>query len=155
MGNNPQDPSPSSKYNNNTNGNRQEFAMTVDERIAIATQGTMSNGSEWYVDSAASYHYCHSKSIMYKFEKADIQVKVGDGTLVDIEYIGRIDIEVKDQDGNLHKLKLSNVRYSDRLASNLLSVRHAVGTCEDLEVTFSSTSVSIKDREGKLFSWAN
>ncbi|KAK9341810.1 hypothetical protein V1522DRAFT_395807, partial [Lipomyces starkeyi] len=149
-GNNPQGPSSSSKYKNNTQGNRHEYAMTIDERIAMVTQDQLSNGSEWYVDSAASYHYCHNKSIMYELEKADIQVKVGDGTLVNIEYIGRVDIEVEDQYGNPHILKLSNVRYSDRLASNLLSVRRAVGTCKDLEVAFSSTSASIRDREGKV-----
>ncbi|KAK9249815.1 hypothetical protein V1507DRAFT_438656 [Lipomyces tetrasporus] len=84
------------------------------------------DSSKWYLDSAASHHYCNDKRIMYDLQPTNIDVQVGDGSSVNIQYLGRVDLEVTDQNGDTHVLKLSNVRYSNRFASNLLSVRQAL-----------------------------
>ncbi|KAK9489027.1 hypothetical protein V1508DRAFT_443054 [Lipomyces doorenjongii] len=57
-----------------------EHALNLVEHRPAPTQETTVPDSRWYVDSAASYHYCNTKSVMYDLEPVDLQVQVATET---------------------------------------------------------------------------
>jgi len=85
------------------------------------------NSNDWCLDSGASEHMCNDKNLFetLKEEQAAGKIKIGDGTLLDIEGTGTVKLYVWNG-SEFIKTYLSDVVYVPKLKVNLFSVGHTL-----------------------------
>ena len=76
----------------------------------------------WLLDSGASNHMTSDRTGMYDYAESDKYVRIGDGSNMKVEGIGKLDIQVVDSTGKERTVTLKNVRYVPGLTYNLLSL---------------------------------
>src|SRR5210317_481980 len=116
--------------NNNNDNNKNSAAMTsveVDTNEAVAFVATdislnCNDCERWLLDSGASNHMTNNKSGLYDYSESNKQVKIGDGSHMNVEGIGKLDILVVDATGKERTVTLMNVRFVPGLTYNLLSL---------------------------------
>ncbi|KAL4710557.1 hypothetical protein ACJJTC_008959, partial [Scirpophaga incertulas] len=106
-------------------GSGNAFMITADEEATAMVAST----SEWLLDSGASEHMCHDRSLFTDFsENINIsrKVKIGDGSTLNILGLGTVEVEAWNGKCWINT-RLTNVLYVPSLKVNLFSV----GKCLD------------------------
>ena len=104
----------------------------------------------WVIDSGASRHMTRQKELLHdytEFKEPEL-VSLGDGRTVNAEGVGTVKLSMTFKVSEPKMAKLCHVLYVPKLASNLFSVRAAVGKCN--VVKFGSARCWIRDECGKL-----
>lgn len=117
------------------------FAVSVDQ----GSQSHSAMAGDWYLDSAASTHYCNSKSHFgpdYAKFTVPIPVTLGDGRCVRAMGSGSVNIHMN-IDGNIRSHLFKTMWYVPELQLNLLSVPNM--TRDGLTVAFSGHFGTISD----------
>jgi transposase InsO family protein len=100
-----------------TNGGEERYSFLTLYDQAGAPRG------KFIVDSGASSHVCIHKDMFTSMEKRNDLMMVANGEKVKIEGVGTVELQVKNDRGELIKMNLDNVSYVPNLAANLWSVR--------------------------------
>lgn len=74
-----------------------------------------------FLDAGKSRHMSNDLYLLTEIRTVDKALEMGEGTLVDIEYVGTIPSEVT-MDGRRHTIQVAEVTYVPDLKNNLLSV---------------------------------
>jgi transposase InsO family protein len=107
------------------------------------------NGSNWYVDSGATWHYCRERDLFDKLTPVEGQsVSLGDGHRVPILGQGNISARVPISATDSEVGLFTNVQYAPDLTANLLSVPAMVAV--GLSVTFSGRVCTIRNQRNKV-----
>ena len=88
----------------------------------IEHQDPQSSGMDWYVDSAATKHFCKDAQSFGTLESYSIPIEVANGEMVRSTGIGSLALPLKTSDNDVGTLGLAKVIYAPELNANLLSV---------------------------------
>jgi transposase InsO family protein len=125
---------------------------TPSQSVTLHSHGVKSVGapdSDWYVDSAATYHYCRHRDWFDSFTPLEGEsVSLGDGRRVPILGQGDISARVPISATGSAEGLLSNVQYVPDLTANLLSV--PAMTAVGLSVTFQGRLCIIRNKSKKI-----
>jgi gag-polypeptide of LTR copia-type/Domain of unknown function (DUF4219) len=78
--------------------------------------------TDWYIDSAATKHFCKDSQAFETLGTCDIPINVANGETVRSSGIGSLTLTLKTQEGDTEDFKLSKAIYAPELNANLLSV---------------------------------
>ncbi|KAI2796685.1 hypothetical protein BLOT_015699 [Blomia tropicalis] len=103
------------KRNNKSNN----FASTVTEPVVNCSMNASNKtDNEWYVDSAASFHYTGNIEKLRQLRETDSKVMTANGEISRVTMMGKTTIGSKHGDD----INLNDVRYVPGFRNNLLSV---------------------------------
>ena len=130
-------------YRNNRNKTQFDSESSDDECIALVSE-ISENKNTRTLDSAASRHMCNDRR---KFQgmtrlNEEVQIKVGDGSIVKAKYEGTVKLRIK-AINQVRKFKLKKVLFVPDLKYNLLSVSQASESGKSIQ--FDKNGAQIKD----------
>ena len=125
---------------NNSKGEHTNIAEGGDAALISCTEST----NEWFIDSAATKHMTHNKSLLMNYTqyKTPTDIYLGDNTAIKALGEGMVKLPM----GTDFHLELHKVLYVPKLAKNLLSVPAMVSM--GAEVKFNNEEC-IVSKEGK------
>ena len=108
---------------------------------------------EWIVDSGATSHVCHDRSLFTELQNLEkpLDIILGDGRTLNATGCGSV-IVMLESDSLKRKCKFYDVLYVPELTYNLLSVSKAVD--KGISFTFNESECVIKDSNQKLITIA-
>ncbi|KAF7835230.1 uncharacterized protein G2W53_010089 [Senna tora] len=128
---------------------RQEIQKAKEERVNVAYLGDFTGNistklntrNEWIIDTGASNHICHNKSLMQNVRKLDkpINIHLPNGTNILVKETGTV---------NIGSLQLKDVFYIPSFHYNLVSVNQLTKT-NSANVFFDHNSYLIQDLKTK------
>ena len=77
---------------------------------------------EWICDSGATHHITNDPMMMYNVKKSGDSVRIGDGEMLKISWIGDIDFNIRNDDDSNTKITLKDVSYIPGFWCNLFSL---------------------------------
>ena len=98
----------------------------------------------WLGDTGASCHMCNDDTHMYDYKLIKSEVQVGNGNLVNAEKIGKLKVNVKQQNGTHKCITIEDCKYVPGLTTNLFSILKALSNKWDI----SNNGVKIKLKKG-------
>ena len=115
-----------------------------DECIALVSEVSEEIKKKWTLDSAASRHMCNDRKQFQKMKRLEeeVQVKVGDDSLVKAKYEGTVKLRIK-AINQVRKFKLNKVLFVPDLKYNVLSVSQA--SLSGKSIQFDKDGAQIKD----------
>jgi hypothetical protein len=125
-------------------------SVTAKKSVTLHSGGAR-GGSEtdWYVDSAASFHYCRHRDWFDTFNPLEGEsVSLGDGHRIPIVGQGDISAHVPVSSTASAKGLFTNVQYAPALAANLLSVSAMAE--RGLSATFLGRVCTIRNQRNKV-----
>ena len=66
---------------------------------------------EWICDSGATHHITNDPKMMYNLKKRGDSVRIGDGEMLKISWVGDIDFNIRNDDDSNTKITLKDVSY--------------------------------------------
>lgn len=125
------------------NVNKKNPKTNTDNSKALLTALSANiSSTSWYIDSGATGHMCHDRSVMSDFvSDKTLEVKVANGDKLLTAGQGTVRVQMKN--GNVKTI--SNVYFVPNLTANLLSVSEMVR--KGFKVVFSSSICQIYDGE--------
>jgi len=118
------------------------------------------HSDSWIIDSGATQHMCNNvEAFREKSKLAEIiKIQVGDGRIINSEYIGSVSLKLNLPGNKVSNCKLRNVLFVPELAHNLISVSqasmsgNAVKFSDDkCEITNEQKLVAVGSKVGKLY----
>ena len=98
----------------------------LQELVCLAEK-TNNEEQFWIGDSGASHHMTNSNIWMFNMRKAtDESVQIGDGTKLDVKYVGDVIGHVIQDDGSTFLATIRNVSYMPDIICNLYSTTTAI-----------------------------
>lgn len=111
-------------YNPDQSPSDKPHALTVDTEASSNNKRNCS----WFADSGATEHMCFRREWFKQFipySEKTYSVRVGDGSKIEVEGKGVIDVQTLSADGNLMNLTLIDVLYVLKIEKNLISISKA------------------------------
>lgn len=125
------------------NDNNYECAMNLNE------SGNKVNLTKWYLDSGATSHMTHDKSLFTRVNDVnDIEVKMADGNFVKVKGKGTVRVETTNKNCFFKYINISNVLLVPKITENLLSI--SAFERKGFQVTFKDGTCEIRRSDGKL-----
>ena len=81
---------------------------------------------EWICDSGATHHITNDPKMMYNVKKICDSVRIGDGEMLKISWVGDIDFNIRNDDDSNTKITLKDVSYIPGFWCNLFSLTLAL-----------------------------
>ena len=125
----------------------------VFQHVLSADVANKQADTEWIIDSGATCHVCHDRSLFTELQnlKKPLDIILGDGRTLKATGCGTV-ILILESGSLKRKCKLYNVLYVSELTYNLLSVSKAVD--KGVSFTFSESKCVIKDINQRLIAVA-
>lgn len=101
----------SAKWNGEPKRAHFAFMINADEK-----------GTSWLIDSGATQHYTHDKTVFTTFRKTNDELRVADGRSVEITGVGSVKFNSRLENGDSTMFTLKEVYYAPKLAANLISL---------------------------------
>ena len=135
-----------------TDSSSDEPAGLIAEH-ALST--TCERGDEWIVDSGATCHMCHDRSLYSEYAELEkpVQVSLGDGRKLEALGKGVVTVRAKSSTKKCKKLKLHDVLLVPGLSYNLMSVSKAAEYGKT--AVFSESKCDIRDSDGNVVALAD
>ena len=148
------------KHKVNSVNTRGHSDNTDSDEVGLVVQHALSadvvnkpTDTDWIVDSGATCHVCHDRSLFTELEnlKKPLDIILGDGRTLNATGCGTVILML--ESGSLRrKCKFHDVLYVPELTYNLLSVSKAVD--KGISFTFKESECIIKDINQKLITIA-
>ena len=121
-----------------------------EEVIGLYVKQTVSEETDWIIDSGASCHMSYDKSLFNDIKQLDEpkEITVGDGYKVSATGIGSLDLIMRLPNGKTNHCRLSEVLYVQKLSYNLFSVSRT--TKRGKRIEFDDSICKVLDKDGKL-----
>ena len=138
-----------------------EYLQSRDEqgkkKKALVVSGsalTCKSKEKWLVDSGATSHMCHDKSLFTDFsQRTDVtQVFLGDESVVKTGGQGSVELKTVLADGEVNSCTLSKVLWAPELSHNLLSIPASVKAGNTVQ--FSGNTCNFRNKEGETVAQA-
>ena len=152
--------SKSTKHKINSTNARRQLDDTDSDEVGLVVQHVLSTDvvnqqvdTDWIVDSGATCHVCHDRSLFTDLEnlKQPLDIVLGDGRSLNATASGTVILTL--ESGSFkRKCKFYDVLYVPELTYNLLSVSKAVG--KGVSFTFKESECIIRDVNQKLIAVA-
>ena len=152
--------SKSTKHKINSTNARRQLDDTDSDKVGLVVQHVLSTDvvnqqvdTDWIVDSGATCHVCHDRSLFTDLEnlKQPLDIVLGDGRSLNATASGTVILTL--ESGSFkRKCKFYDVLYVPELTYNLLSVSKAVG--KGVSFTFKESECIIRDVNQKLIAVA-
>ena len=148
------------KHKVNSVNTRGQSDDTESDEVGLGIQHALSadvvnkpTDTDWIVDSGATCHVCHDRSLFTELEnlKKPLDIILGDGRTLNATGCGTV-ILILESDSLKRKCKFYDVLYVPELTYNLLSVSKAVD--KGISFTFRESECIIKDVNQNLITIA-
>ena len=133
--------SSSTRVHNKLNYQPRSFTVTT-------SPGTMQPAptcfQPWLADSGASQHMTADRQAMTAFRWAAIPVQLANGSTVQAEGTGTVELRVRDTSGSLVDLALTEVLYVPGIVHNLLALSRVARAGGSVSMARDSTTIAIR-----------
>ena len=123
--------------------------LSVENELALAIGENDNNGTEWFIDSAASKHMTSDKALIQDFSKykEPIEIFLGDNSIILAEGEGTVQLPLYECDQDVTHLTLYKVLYVPDLSKNLVSVTAMTKTGAEVYFDDKNCTVHKDDKQ--------